>query len=481
MSERAAPDGARRLLLILAVLHAISWLPLRYPVVIATFLALTLENPAEGPAAGLWKSPLYPLETVLFVHLKNTLPGQGWLILSGFDAILVCLLSAALLLGLHGHRGGASPMRPFVLICLGGVAWMWASGMMWGGADFASSLWQMQRVGTLPLWVLLFELSLRGRTDRTALGKVVLAAACLKAALAVWLRATLEPPPGVAVIPHVTVHPDSMLFASAFCLVIVLLLQGFDRRCALALPLLLGGMIANNRRVVWIELAVGLAVVYALSPRTPAKRAVMRMAVVVLPVALLYSAVGWSSGTGIFAPVRILRSMVDSKVDGSTAWRDLENYDMAYTLRRNPLLGTGYGHGYEEIIQLPDISEAYSLYRYAPHNSILGLWVYGGLVGFTALWSMLVVAVFFAVRAARHATVPIDCVGAIAAAAAIVIYVVHCYGDMGLGTWASMSTAGPALAFAGHLAVSTGAWPRGARSRSPAATPCSPAGAEASP
>jgi O-antigen ligase len=251
-----------------------------------------------------------------------------------------------------------------------------------------------------------------------------------------------------------------MLFASAFCMVVVLLLRGAGRRAALTLPLLLGGMIANNRRVVWIELLVGLAVVYALSPPTPQKRAVTRMAVRVLPIALVYLAAGWGSGSGIFAPARILRSVADAKVDGSTEWRDWENYDMCYTLRLGPLLGTGYGHGYEEIVKLPDISDHYALYRYAPHNSILGLWVYGGLLGFTALWSMLVVGVFLAARSARHATSTMDGVASVTSAAAILVYVVHCYGDMGLGTWASVCTAGPALAFAGRLALGTGAWPR---------------------
>jgi O-antigen ligase len=254
-----------------------------------------------------------------------------------------------------------------------------------------------------------------------------------------------------------------MLFASAFCLVVMLLLSGMGQRCALALPLLLGGMIANNRRVVWVELAAGLAVVYALSPRTPAKRAVTRAAARVLPIVLLYCAAGWSSGSGVFAPVRVVRSVVDSRVDRSTEWRDWENYNMCYTLGQHPLFGTGYGHGYEEVVKLADVSQGYSLYRYAPHNSILGLWAYGGLVGFMALWSMLAVAIFFAARAARHATEPIDRAAAVSAVAAILVYVVHCYGDMGLGTWASVCTAGPALAFAGRLAVSTGAWPKRAR------------------
>lgn len=453
MSERKAANGARLL---------------RYPVFLVIFLALTQENPAEAPAMGRWKSPLYPLGEVLFLHLNQVFTGAGWMIFSGLDALLVCLLAAALLLS----RGGATPVRPFVLLCLGGVAWMWASGMMWAGADFAASLWQVQRAAALPLWALVFERTLRSRADRVVLGKLVLTAACLKAALAIWLRATLVLGPGDSDSPYMTIHADSMLFASAFCLVVALLFQGESRRYALALPLLVGGMIANNRRTAWVELVAGLAVVYALSPRTPARRAARRMVLGILPIALLYCAVGWFSSAGIFAPVHMLRSVVDSRVDGSTEWRDWENYDMCYTIRHNPLLGTGYGHGYEEgDVVLPKLTSVYVLERFAPHNSILGLWVYGGLVGFAALWSMLAVAVFLAARAARYATLPIDTAAAVTVVASLLIYVVHCYGDMGLGTWASVCTAGPALAVAGHLAVATGAWPSAARARSPTTTP----------
>src|SRR6185369_3394702 len=109
------------------------------------------------------------------------------------------------------------------------------------------------------------------------------------------------------------------------------------------------------------------------------------------------------------------------------------------------LLGTGYGHGYIELVKLPDISQAYALYRFIPHNSILGLWAYGGFVGFTALWTMLVVGVFLAVRSARYAPRAADRAAAISATAGLVVYLVHCYGDMGLGTWTSVFTVAPAL------------------------------------
>jgi disulfide bond formation protein DsbB len=341
---------------------------------------------------------------------------------------------------------------------------MWLWGMARGGADVSSSLWQMQRVVYLPLFFILFEIALRGPSDRKALGKVVVAAACIKALLAIYLRATLTPPAGATTLDYATTHADSMLFACAFCLVVTLLVQRFDARHALlgalVLPLLLAGMVANHRRVVWVELAAGLATLHALSPWTRAKRAIARAAAVAVPIVMIYAAVGWGHSTGIFAPVGVVRSVVDSSADASTAWRDWENYDLFFTLRQNPLLGTGYGHGYVEIVKLPDISQAYELYRFIPHNSILGLFTYGGLVGFAALWSMLVVGLFLTARAASFSTAPIDRAAAIAATSAIVVYLVHCYGDMGLGTWTSVFTVAPAFAVGSRLAVATGAWPR---------------------
>jgi O-antigen ligase len=178
------------------------------------------------------------------------------------------------------------------------------------------------------------------------------------------------------------------------------------------------------------------------------------------PLLLAYAAVGWSSSSSLFAPVHTLRSVVDSKADPSTMWRDLENYDLFFTLRHNPVFGTGYGHGYDEIVWLPDISHSYALYRYLPHNSILGLWAYGGLIGFTALWMLLVGGLFLAARAYRHAVTVDDRTVALTAVATVVVYLAYCYGDLGLGTWTSVFMLAPALAVSSRLAVATGAWPK---------------------
>jgi O-antigen ligase len=222
-------------------------------------------------------------------------------------------------------------------------------------------------------------------------------------------------------------------------------------------------MVANGRRLAWVELGAGVATVVALTPWSSVKRTIARAAIAGSPLLLAYAVLGWSSGSVLFEPVHTLRSVVDGKADPSTLWRDLENYDLFYTLRHNPLLGTGYGHGYVEYVWLPDVSSAYALERFLPHNSILGLWAFGGVVGFTALWAMLVVGLFLAARAYRHATTVDDRTVALTAVSIVVVYLVYCYGDLGLGTWTSVFTVAPALAIASKLAVSTGAWPSRAR------------------
>ena len=101
-----------------------------------------------------------------------------------------------------------------------------------------------------------------------------------------------------------------------------------------------------------------------------------------------------------------MRSIIDSKSDTSTLWRDIENYDLISTIKENPVFGTGYGHGYLEVIQLPPVD--YALERYCPHNSILGLWGYCGYFGYAAMTLLWVVGAYFAMRSYYTAKSPID-------------------------------------------------------------------------
>src|SRR5260221_3688328 len=178
---------------------------------------------------------------------------------------------------------------------------------------------------------------------------------------------------------------------------------------------------------------------------------------VALPLILLYVTAGWNSNSKIFAPVATFRTVTDSDVDGSTLFRDLENYNLLYTMRMNPFIGTGFGHPFAEEVTTPDIS-FFVEYKYMPHNSILGLWALLGVIGFSGLFIALVVGVHLAARSYRLARLPDERAAALAALAMVLIYLAHCYGDIGFQERIAIFLVGTALAVAGQLATSTGAW-----------------------
>jgi O-antigen ligase len=362
----------------------------------------------------------------------------------------------------EGYVETASPMRFFSALTIFGALFLELWGMARGGMDFASSLWQVQRVIYLPLLFFLFHFALRGPKDQAAVGKAIILAACGRA-MAAWGIRHFVTPNSIDEMPTATSHPDSMLFAGAFCLCVVLFVEIPSRKHALlgitVLPILVLGMIANNRRLVWVEIALALMVLFFVMPMTRMKRKIVRYALIAAPLVMLYVAIGWNKAGGVFRGAQMVRSIIDSKSDASTEWRDLENYDLFFTLKSSPLVGVGYGHPYLEPIKLPDVTQFYALEHFIPHNSILGLWAFGGLVGFSLLWMLMVVGAFFAARSYKLAKRPIDRVAALASTLMFVIYLAHCYGDLALGTWASVFLVAAAFAVVGKLALTTGAWP----------------------
>jgi len=449
--------------LVAAVIHGLWAVPVRTSALVLLFLVLALENP--GDAGGQWQSPLYTLGALLLANLNLTLPVRA-LRFTGLDVAMALLIAVILVRRAvraavdRSDVPAARPMTWAALAWFGTILGLWAYGLARGG-DYRNSLWQCHQLVVLPLAYFVFRSALRGPRDYGALARVFVAAACVKACLALWIRLTVSANPDV--LPTATSHGDSVLFAGAVAIVVALLAEeALPGRGALAgavLALLVAGMLANNRRLAWVEAAAAVAIVYAIASPTRVKRAVRRAAVLALPVLLLYVAVGWTSGSRLFRPVGVVRSMLATRTDWSTAMRDIENFNLMWTLRDHPLMGTGFGHGYVEKVKAVDISDVFPQYRYVPHNTVLGLLAFGGVIGFSGVFLTFVVAVYLAARAHRFAGIPAHRAAALAAISAVVVYLMQCYGDMGFMSWTGVFTLAPALVVAGQLAPATGAWP----------------------
>jgi hypothetical protein len=468
---------------------AITKVPLRTSLLTLTFCVLTLENPADNTAQGRYHSPVYMVGALLLNHM-NISTGVKPLFMSGMDILLVALLLVALQrestrskIDRVGRVPTPRPLVQLALISLAGTGFMLLSGLARGG-DMGATLWQMDRVVYLPIVFFLFHFGLRGPADQVAFGKVVLAAATLRAIAATIIIHTVYTKPDengiVQILPYATSHNDSVTFAAALVILLALAFTRAGRRAMRAvyvlIPILVVGMISNHRRMVWVQVIIVPVSLYFLTPLNAIKRKIQRIVLMLSPIVAGYALVGWNSESGVFKPVHILRTVVDSKSDPSTLWRDIENFDLIATIKDNLVFGTGYGHPYDEVVAIPAVD--YSLEKYLPHNSILGMLSYGGYFGYAAITLLWVVGAFFAMRAYYAATNAIDRATAISCFGTVLIYLIQCWGDLGLGAPNGVFLLAASLAIGGKLATATGAWQEpgakrtnaGGRAREPVVT-----------
>lgn len=449
---------------LLTVLGWAMWkLPLRITLFSFMFIALAVEGPISNDVPTFGEA--FSLAGQLVLMNLNIITKIGPLAFCTVDALTVFAVIAIWYrkskrsrIDLVGQFQTPTPLAAIGVFTFVGTVALFGLGILRGG-DFRNSLWQVHVLLYVPALFLLFQSAVRGPLDHAALGKVVLAAAILRAGLVLFIAANAEAP----IENAATSHSDSVLFAVA-CTVLI---ARFNERpsgrhltwCVVLLPIFFAAMVANNRRLVWVELAAALLTLLLISPWTKLKRAFAYGALLLSPIILPYLVIGWNAKSKIFAPVQVLASMASSRPDASTVMRDIENYNLLKTLKLNGLFGIGWGHPYVEFVGAIDISRLFPQYRYLPHNGLLGLWAFNGLFGFFILFALPVAGVFFAARAYHRARRPDDRAAALCVAATVACHLVQCFGDIGTSSWTSVFLLGPALAVAGKLAVATGAWP----------------------
>jgi O-antigen ligase len=458
----AGPAATAAPVLLAAVLWAAWTAPLRSSAGILAFLLLALDD--RWSANGRWASPVAPLGDLLRLSLRVVVPGVP-LPVSGAELALALLLVVAAWRRSRGERDPGQALSPpgvraVAALLVGAIALGVGVGLAHGGSAEVA-VWQTRPLATAAALYLLFEVAFRGTPDVAAIARVVVAAAAVRAALALWVRHVVLA--GVAGVEYVTDHGDSMLFSLACVIVIAHLVERADRRrlqaALVLLPLLVAGMQANQRRTAWVQLALGLLTFLVVGRAAPWRRQVGRAALAALPAVLLYGAAGWGAGaeSGFFKPVRLVRSIVDSNVDRSTWDRQVENWNLAMSMRERPLLGRGFGNEWTEYMASDDIAAIFTRYRAQPHNQVLGILLFAGPLGFVGIWAPLSVLVLLARRAYPRLRVPEARAAALAVGATAFIVPVQFFGDLG-PFWPQYGVlTALALATGGKLAAETGA------------------------
>jgi O-antigen ligase len=457
-----------------AAVYALWRLPLRTSATGLVVLLLSLDRRTD--ALGVWYTPLAIVGDLLNINFDAVVPAASGFKLSGMEVILLMLLAVAIhrritgsTIDARGQVETAGVMRDAVLVYLVAVAFGVANGYAHGGST-EIVIWQVRPLLDTAALFFLFQAAFRGPQDHALLGKIIVLSASIKALLALWVRYGVTPRVRFE-MPHMTNHGESILFVVACMVLLTQLMERTSLRrrkmALLLLPLILWGMAANNRRVAWVQLAFAVTGAWFISPWRGWKRAVTRFLLVASPVTVLYLAVGWEVDNAFFRPVRIVRSVVDTKADRSAWDRHVENWNLAMSMRERPIIGRGFGHEWTELYVGDNILPIFPQYMAEPHNQVLGLLLFAGLFAFSGIWLLFAVQVFLAVRAHRAATAPEDRAAALVCMGTVLVVVVQCYGDLGpFWTQYKVLTALTAAAVA-KLAVATGAWPSRARRAAP--------------
>jgi len=422
------------------------------------FVAWTAEKPGDDMYYANWRSPFQ-----LFGPLFQSLPGihlPAW-------HVLLLAIAPACLLRKGAFQGRVWPMDAAILASLATVALTFFWGLVRGGSAYQSYYQLRSFLIALLVGVLLLSV-VRTARDLKALGLTILAAALVRGTLAsyffiVHVRGkTLVPYP-----MYMTSHADSLLFAAGILVVLSWALARMTWTAWLAAALvvahLLVAMKANNRRLAWIELVVMFAFVYLLLPRRARRRHVNRWLLPAVPVVATYVFVGWGRPEPIFAPLRAFSTTTAEGEDASSLARDEETLNLVYTFQRSPVLGTGWGHPYQEVSSTytGGFDPKFWQYPYLPHNSLVGIAAFGGFAGLFGIWLVVPVTAFLAARGYRRATGNLERAATMAAFCFLPAYGVDAFGDVGFQGLTSGLLLSIAMATAGKVSAWTGAWPTG--------------------
>jgi hypothetical protein len=422
--------------------------------VLATAIALLFMG-ADESYRSVWPSPFFWVESVLY-------EATPWKIRPFDHIVAVCLILALRSPDGKGPRVG--PMRNALRLAAATIAiWFFYGVVVRGGAAYEASFQTYLLMSGI---LLAFAIAAAFRTPEhyAMLAKAILLAAAYRALMcwAFYIFHVNALPPKLKP-EFMTSHDDTVLWVVSM---LVLLLRAIwtpqlvARAKALSFLLfLVGALLFNQRRLAWVSLTMGLVLMFILIPPGKYKRRVSRALLALSPVIAIYVAVGWGRKEQIFKPLGSFAT-VSTQEDASTKARNMENLGIIRTYNYNSLLmGTGWGHPYIEVTHKYSIASIYKMWAYFPHNSILAMLGYTGVLGFFGYWLALPTAVFLNARTARFAPDLLARQAGIIGASQLVVCANQYFGDMGVQFPKAVYMLSVSYALALRLPILVGAWP----------------------
>jgi hypothetical protein len=202
----------------------------------------------------------------------------------------------------------------------------------------------------------------------------------------------------------------------------------------LVTPVVAYAYLLSQRRAAFVGLVIGMmmlvVVLYHSRPRAFWYAAPLVGLIFVGYLGAFWNATDGGAGFPAQAVKTIIAPGQLSEEDkGSNLYRAIENYNVVYTIRSQPLTGIGFGQQYLRPIPNADISFA-QWWEYRSHNAILWIWMKTGAGGFLAMLYLFTSAIRHGTRRLVRIAPGFDGALLLTSVLYVVMYAVFAYVDI---------------------------------------------------
>lgn len=342
------------------------------------------------------------------------------------------------------YRNMARIGRPFVkaplvwpfLAFLGLIAIGLYTGLSKGG-DMRVAIFESRPLILLPLAYILAINTLETRTDYRRVYWVALTAIVIQSLLSLQYYSNLalaEREQLEALTEHGAAIGMNLLFVF---LILAMATYGVAKRVrftllAASVPVIVAYLISQRRAAV-VALAIAL-VMFAVTLFWRQRRTFWKVVPFAVIVTVGYLGAFWNSESSAGFPAQAVKTVVSpdqasEKDQSSNLYRDIENFNLSFTIRAEPVLGQGFGRPFLRPLPLPDISQ-FEFHEYLPHNSLLWLWIKMGYLGLGVMLYIIGRSIVQGVSRFRRVPAGIDSVVALSAVFFVVMFTVFLYVDI---------------------------------------------------
>ncbi len=266
---------------------------------------------------------------------------------------------------------------------------------------------------------------------------------------------------------NLNVHPD-LAFGhenALFCAAAIVLLIGrlvwskniwgeWRSLALIMLPII--AILVMRRRAGMVALDAGLILLCVVLLKDNFRQFLIAVPIAALGAGALL-ALTWNQpgGSGQFA--RSFQTVTDtgtqtSRDESSDDYRENEGTNVRLNIQSQPITGLGFGKPYAHYIPVADLRGFWPMWQYIPHNSVMWIWMKGGVLAFIAMLALLGTAMFRSMQLMQvmknDSMKPV----AFGLCAMIMMFTMFAYVDLGFASGRALIFFGMALGCIGGLA-----------------------------